>query len=101
MRSRIHAVVLPSESGDFLEEIRRVFLEFGRTFGAGALAGECSPPIDVSETDEAVEVVVDLPGVDRSAVRIMMKGDAVLIRTGPKVTPLQGRQYLAQFAAGR
>jgi tRNA/tmRNA/rRNA uracil-C5-methylase (TrmA/RlmC/RlmD family) len=30
-----------------------------------------------------------------------VEADAVLIRTGPKVTPLQGRQYLAQFAAGR
>jgi tRNA/tmRNA/rRNA uracil-C5-methylase (TrmA/RlmC/RlmD family) len=30
-----------------------------------------------------------------------VEADAVLIRTGLKVTPLQGRQYLAQFAAGR
>jgi HSP20 family protein len=79
MRSRIHAVVLPSELGDFADEVRRVFLELGRTGGSGSLAGECSPPIDVFETDEAVEVAVDLPGVDPAAVRILVKGDAVLI----------------------
>jgi HSP20 family protein len=79
MRSRIHAVVLPSDVGDFADEVRGVFLEIGRTFGAGSLAGECSPPIDVFETDEAVEVVVDLPGVDPAAVHILVKGDAVLI----------------------
>ena len=30
-----------------------------------------------------------------------VEAEAVLIRTGPKVAPLHGRQYLAQFAAGR
>jgi tRNA/tmRNA/rRNA uracil-C5-methylase (TrmA/RlmC/RlmD family) len=30
-----------------------------------------------------------------------VEAEAVLIRNGPKVTPLHGRQYLAQFAAGR
>ena len=30
-----------------------------------------------------------------------VEAEAVMIRTGHKVTPLHGRQYLAQFAAGR
>ena len=30
-----------------------------------------------------------------------VEADAVLIRTGHRLTPLRGRQYLAQFAAGR
>jgi len=79
VRSRIHAVVLPSEVGDFAEEIRQVFLELGRTFGAESLAGECSPSIDVFETDEAVELAVDLPGVDAGGVRVLFKGDSVLV----------------------
>lgn len=79
MRSRIHAVVLPSEVGEFADEIRRVFLELGRTFGPDSLAGECAPPIDVFETDEAVEMTVDLPGVDLAAVHVLAKGDAVLV----------------------
>lgn len=79
MRPRLHAVAIPSELGDFAEEVRRVFRELGRVFGAESLAGECAPPIDVYETDEAVEVVVDLPGVDLNAVRLLAKGDGLLI----------------------
>lgn len=56
-----------------------MFLELGRVFGAEALAGECSPAIDVYETDDTIEIAVDLPGVDPSAVRVMAKGDSILI----------------------
>jgi len=31
------------------------------------------------ERDEAIEIVVDLPGVDAAAVRVVAKGDTVLI----------------------
>jgi HSP20 family protein len=77
MRTRV--VVVPSEIGDFADEVRRVFLELGRVFGADALAGECAPPIDVYETDAALEITVDLPGVSTDAVRIMSKGDTILV----------------------
>jgi HSP20 family protein len=79
MRSRVHAVIVPSELGEFTDEIRDVFQELGSAFGPDLLAGECSPPIDVFETDEAVEMTVDVPGVDLAAVRVLVKGDAVLI----------------------
>ena len=79
MGSRLHPVGLPTEVDDFAEEVRRVFLELGRTLGAEALTGECAPAIDVYETDDAIEIVVDLPGVDRSAVRVIIKGDTVLV----------------------
>jgi HSP20 family protein len=79
MRSRIHTVVLPSEVADFADEVRLVFLELGRTFGLESLTGECAPPLDVYETDEAVEITADLPGVDPGAVRVLIKGATVLI----------------------
>ena len=79
MRTRVHTIAIPSEIGDFADEIRRTFLELGRVFGAESLAGECSPAIDVYETDERMEVVVDLPGVDPAAVRIVAKADSILI----------------------
>jgi len=79
MRSRIHAVAFPSEIGDFSDEVRRVFLELGRALGAESLAGECSPAIDVFETDDALEIAMDLPGVDQVAVRVVGKGDSILI----------------------
>jgi len=79
MRTRIHAVAVPSEVGDFADEVRRVFLELGRAFGAESLAGECAPAVDVYETDDALEIAVDLPGVMPEAVRILAKSDMILI----------------------
>jgi len=72
-------VAIPSEIGEFSDEIRRIFLELGRVFGHDLLAGECTPTLDVYETDEIVEIVVDVPGVDRSAIRVLSKGDGILV----------------------
>jgi HSP20 family protein len=79
MRSRIHGVGGPSEIGDFTAEIRQIFLELGRTFGSESLPGECSPAVDVYETDDMLEIRMDLPGVVPAAVRVIGKGDSVLI----------------------
>jgi HSP20 family protein len=79
MRSRIPTVVLPPEIGDFAEEIRRIFAELGRAPTSELGAGECSPPVDIYETDDAVEIRVDLPGVEATAARVLIKGDGVLI----------------------
>jgi HSP20 family protein len=103
MRNRIHAVALPSEIGDFADEVRRVFLELGRAFGAESLAGECAPPFDIYETDEALEIAVDLPGVAPDAVRIMSKGDTILI-VGEKAPRRAGRDssfHLVERGYGR
>jgi HSP20 family protein len=78
MRSRLHAVVLPSEPGEFTDDVRRIFFELGRTSGE-MLTGECSPALDVYETDETIEITMDLPGVARDAVRVVGKGQAILI----------------------
>jgi len=79
MRSRIHSIAFPSEIGDFAADVRQVFLELGRVFGSESLAGECSPALDVYETDDTLEIAVDLPGVDPAAVRVIAKGDSLLI----------------------
>jgi len=79
MRPRIHAIAVPSEIGDFADEVRQVFLELGRVFGAESLAGECSPAVDVYETDDSIGITVDLPGTEASTIRVLRKGDSVLI----------------------
>lgn len=79
MRPRVHAIALSSELGEFADEVRRIFHDLGKATGNEGLAGECSPALDIYETDESLEVVADLPGVDRSAVRILSKGDWLLI----------------------
>jgi len=79
MRSRIPTVAFPSEIADFAEEVRRIFLELGCIVGSESLAWECSPTIDVYETDDTQEIAVDLPGIDPTGVRVLGKGDSILI----------------------
>jgi HSP20 family protein len=79
MRTRVHVIAQPLEISDLADEVRRVFAELGRAFGADSIAGECSPAVDVYETDEALEIAVDLPGVNPGALRVLGKGDSVLI----------------------
>src|SRR5258705_13170400 len=86
MRPRVHAIAIPSEIGGFSDEVRRIFTELGRAFGADSLAGECAPAIDVYETDEALEIAVDLPGVAASAGGLLsQRGKGVIV--GGKATP--------------
>src|SRR5262249_61439442 len=79
MRQRIHAITIPSEVAEFPDEVRQVYRELGRVFESDSLASECAPAIDVYETDDVVEIVVDLPGTAPSAVRVLSKGDAILV----------------------
>jgi len=69
---------LPSETGEFADDVRRIFSELGRTLGE-QLTGECSPAVDVYETDETVEITADLPAVPTDALRIVAKGQTILI----------------------
>jgi HSP20 family protein len=103
MRPRIHVVAMPSEIGEFSDEVRQVFLELGRVFGPESLAGECAPAIDVFETDDSIEVVVDLPGVDTSSIRVLSKGDAVLVAGEKRSRRVQGESsfHLVERGYGR
>lgn len=60
------------------------------------VAGECMPLVDVFETERAVEIVLDLPGVAADAVRILFKGGVVLI-VGEKDRPDPSKRAPASF----
>jgi HSP20 family protein len=102
MPPRIHAIAFPSEIGDFADEVRRVFLELSRA-GGESLAGECSPPIDVFETDDAVEITVDLPGVEAASVRVIGKGDNILVagEKAPRRARRESSFHLVERGYGR
>ena len=57
------------------EQIRRVVEEDD----AGATAGECAPPMDVVETSDGIEILMDLPGVAASAVRLVFSQGTMII----------------------
>jgi HSP20 family protein len=81
--------LVPPELGDLTDDVRRIFRELDRR-GPTAVAGQCTPALDVWETDEAVEVLMDLPGVSVDAVRVVLKGQVVLI-AGEKAPDSEGR----------
>jgi len=60
------------------------------------VAGECMPVVDVFETERAVEVVVDLPGVGSDAIRILFKA-GVLLMVGEKERPDLAKRGPASF----
>ncbi len=82
--------LIPSgESGELAEDIRAVFDELAATLTAEqrAYAGECHPAVDVFETDEAVEIVMDVSGVPPDAIRVVFRTGVVLI-AGEKAPPV-------------
>jgi HSP20 family protein len=54
----------------------REFLQQDEGDAAGA---ECTPPMDVLETAESVEIVMDLPGVPAGAIRILFSQGTLVI----------------------
>ena len=99
------AVLMTPELGDLTDDVRRLFQELERA-GAqaqSAVAGQCTPALDVLETDETIELLMDLPGVPSHAVRVLLKG-AVVIVAGEKV-PLSpnasGDYHLVERGSGR
>jgi HSP20 family protein len=84
--------------------IRRVVDELDR--GDAAPAGECVPPLDLYELDDAILVVIDLPGVPADAVQALVK-EGVLVVAGEKPAPIcaaakdAARFHLAERGFGR
>ena len=74
------SVLHTAELGDLAEDVRRLLQELGATsWSRSTAAGDCVPPLDVIETDEAVEILVDVPGVAAASLRVLLKGSVVLI----------------------
>jgi HSP20 family protein len=89
------SLIPPDEATDLAEDIRELFEDLARSLELGlrAHSGECHPPLDVLETDRAVEVTVDVSGVPAAAIRVLFRAGVVLIagekaptRPGPEQT---------------
>jgi HSP20 family protein len=68
------------ERQDLPDEVRRLFdslLDDGTL--PCSTAAECSPAVDVVETDDGVEVSVDLPGVASDDVQVLFTRSVLLI----------------------
>jgi HSP20 family protein len=74
------SVLHSAELGDLSDEVRRLLQDLGAGLAPrGSSIGDCMPPLDVIETDDAVEILLDVPGVTADALRVMLKGPVVLV----------------------
>ena len=98
------SVLHAAELGDLSEDVRRLLQELRGCGPRGHAGGDCQPPLDVVETDEAVEVLLDLPGVSPESVRVLLKG-AVVVIAGEKWVQGPGAggsgYHLVERASGR
>jgi HSP20 family protein len=62
------------------KEINRMFEDFGRGSLMRLSATETSPRIDVAETDNAIEVTAELPGIDEKDVDVVLRDDLLTIK---------------------
>lgn len=64
------------------QEMNRLFESFGGRFGDLSLPAEgwLSPRIDVTETDGAVQVTAELPGVEEDQIEVSLVDDVLTIK---------------------
>lgn len=86
------------------DDARRLLDELDRDVpGAAVSSGECRPALDIIETAEASEVIVDVAGIPAAALRVAIRKDTVLV-VGAKLaqaSPPDVRFHLAERSYGR
>ena len=86
------------------DDARRLLDELDRDVpGAAQSSGECRPALDIIETTEATEVIVDVPGISPAAIRVAIRRDTVIV-VGAKLplsSPGDARFHLAERNYGR
>ena len=83
------AIASPSgEERELTEDVRELFedLDASLPHELRAYSGECHPTLDVIETDEAVEVVVEVSGIPPAALRVLFRAGVLLV-AGEKAPP--------------
>ena len=73
---------IPSgEARELADDVRELFEDLASHLPPEqrAYSGECHPTLDVLETDEAVEVVVDVSGIPAGALRVLFRAGVLLI----------------------
>ncbi len=86
------------------DDARRLLDELDRDVpGAVLSSGECRPALDIIETTDAAEVIVDVPGMPAAALRVAIRRNTVIV-VGAKLTqppPGDARFHLAERNYGR
>lgn len=62
------------------KEINRMFENFGRGSLMRLSNTDATPRVDVAETDTAIEVTAELPGIDEKDVDVVLRDDVLTIK---------------------
>jgi HSP20 family protein len=97
---------LPSgESNELTEDIRELFQELASSLHHEhrAYSGECHPTLDVLETQDAIEIVVDVSGITPAALRVLFRGGVLVVAGEKAPTPTSEDQtfHLVEREFGR
>jgi HSP20 family protein len=65
-------------------ERRELPAELFRLLETHPAAAECTPPLDIVETDAGIEAILDVPGVPASSIEIVFSRNVLLV-TGQKL----------------
>ncbi len=74
---------------DLADAVRKLFdeLDQSRPPDQHLPPGLLSPTLDAVETDEAVEILLDLPGVNVEDIRVLIRGSVLIIAGGKNPPP--------------
>ncbi len=96
--------LFPHDAEELTDDARQLLRELDRELpGAGSTSPHCRPPVDVLETASAIEVLMDLPGVAASSIRVAVRRNTMLI-AGAKpggAMAAASRYHLAERSYGR
>jgi HSP20 family protein len=91
-------------AAELADDARRLLMEVEQAVpGAAALTADIRPAIDILETAETIEVIIDLPGVPPDAVRVALRRQTLLLVGAKGVAPAdrQSRCHVAERGYGR
>lgn len=86
------------------EELEQFFDRMSRQVDTGELGtlATSSMATDVLDTDDSIEVVMDLPGFERDAIDITLSGDTLRVEAERTLTDVEERgQYVRQERSDR
>lgn len=94
------------ERRDLPEDLQRLFDMIGESPSSerAVSAAECSPPLDVIETETGIEILIDMPGVPLEAVQIVCARNVLMIagqKTPPACEHREAAFHLAERSFGR
>lgn len=89
---------ISSDVGDVSADVRRLFEDLSRQRPERRhqITGECLPLLDVFETTDAIDLLLDVPGVAPANVRVLVKAGVVII-AGEKDRPDPAARGAASF----